>query len=221
MASLWTCFNWATSQQKWIDEKWNEPQQVLVRGGFNWATSQQKWIVVNSSRGIIFASPFQLGHFLAEMDSLLLLNGNRLPRPVSIGPLLSRNGQEYWLDKRTLLFRRFNWATSQQKWIGGRTKSLEMIIRGFNWATSQQKWIESTRGVQHYQRNGGFQLGHFLAEMDRHNVLFWIQDQVHCFNWATSQQKWIDDSATKDGNIITCFNWATSQQKWIGKEVRK
>ena len=85
---------------------------------------------------------------------------------VSIGPLLSRNGQPAdWSDTENTI-PSFNWATSQQKWIGsfaftkdgqadgvsigpllsrnGQDKAAEEDFQAFgrfNWATSQQKWI--------------------------------------------------------------------------------
>ena len=91
---------------------------------FNWATSQQKWIATAlgpngaiglevsigpllSRNGQFFAKRvikaikdgFQLGHFLAEMDSPQMTEIPVTHANVSIGPLLSRNGQ-YRLDTK-------------------------------------------------------------------------------------------------------------------------
>ncbi len=111
---------------------------------FNWATSQQKWIVVKKELAKPIVKGFQLGHFLAEMDSLWRSKSACTSYPtVSIGPLLSRNGQVI-ADNQML----------DTQW-------------GFNWATSQQKWIGESHHECMCHSKQVFQLGHFLAEMDR------------------------------------------------------
>ena len=169
-------FNWATSQQKWIDLGRDETTSRFKC--FNWATSQQKWIdgTVNSD-SIEGEFRFQLGHFLAEMDSKKALQKARMSG---------------WC---------FNWATSQQKWIGGVMEDYILIECGFqlghflaemdrckwiryrwlewsfNWATSQQKWIAL-----------GMLSGECVIQIS--------------FNWATSQQKWIEKRPRRAWQIL-------------------
>ena len=235
-------FNWATSQQKWIDDDRDEQEKedLLFQLG-HFLAEMDRCKTSPESTNI---KSFQLGHFLAEMDRNLCIFHTHTLHPyvsigpllsrngqvdvrmvvntvlgVSIGPLLSRNGQRFAAGLILCILLGFNWATSQQKWIGNvASHRLDIDRRSFNWATSQQKWIACSHETKDVQ-NRAFQLGHFLAEMDRITASRWGIQPRPCFNWATSQQKWIDGWSVFNHMHTSCFNWATSQQKWIVRDM--
>ena len=134
--------------------------------GFNWATSQQKWIGTVMIVETMPIFQFQLGHFLAEMDSSTMPVSSTGGTSVSIGPLLSRNGQFYNMRP---------------------TGTVNLFQLGHFLAE-----MDSSYRLQDDGRRRVFQLGHFLAEMDRLAGYDPNKLVIGSFNWATSQQKWIE-----------------------------
>ncbi len=229
------CFNWATSQQKWIVVTVFENDEMLEQfqlGHFLAEMDRAICILDLNSR-----LSFQLGHFLAEMDrskrQLLLLPllcfnwatsqqkwieqtayENTTSKQVSIGPLLSRNGQPTRLPAAVAMDASFNWATSQQKWIAQALKQIKEADKSFQLGHFLAE-MDRGHSVANTSQVYTFQLGHFLAEMDRVRSSTGTTRLPTCFNWATSQQKWIDHEIVPRTYTWWGFNWATSQQKWI------
>ncbi len=111
-------------------------------------------------------SEFQLGHFFSEMDSFQLLRVAVRKHNVSIGPLLSRNGQNRWMPRckhlqthvsiGPLLSR--NGQPRPNEWYDIQFEVSIGPLLSRNGQFASEITLSATES---------FQLGHFLAEMDR------------------------------------------------------
>ena len=165
---------------------------------------------------------------------------------VSIGPLLSRNGQSQQLIVPKAVTRCFNWATSQQKWIAHiRIRAIRNLpvsigpLLSRNGQPSPQMYQMRcstdvsigpllSRNGQRKPRTASylfvamFQLGHFLAEMDRNSWNSFFRDSNRTFQLGHFLAE-MDRSLSHGipGLSAISFNWATSQQKWIARQDLK